>query len=60
MRFIVLAVCLLTAGCQGTGIDLSGGISEIMKRGVHFSYSWATVTVPEVHPPRSVKIGGPP
>lgn len=64
----VLAAALGISGCQSIGIpadlSLSGGISEILKRGVHVSYSFAmedVLPVPRgVLPGGQTKIGAPP
>lgn len=56
----VLAAALILPGCSGSGVDLAGGWHDLMKNGVHFSYSWATVVKPEIHVPPAEKIGGPP
>ena len=29
-------------GCQSGSVDMAGGLSEILDRGVHVSYSWSS------------------
>lgn len=55
---VALAIALLLPGCA-QGVELEGGISDWLARGVHVSWSISTVTVPEIHYPRAGKIEGP-
>ena len=65
IRIIAIAVAVWLAGCQQLGIpadlSFSGGMSEILRRGVHVSWSIPmerVITVPRAFP--QPKIGPPP
>lgn len=59
MNLLAITLSLLLAGCQGQEIYMQGGLSELMQRGIHLSWSIPTVTVPEIHYPMAGKIGPP-